>query len=105
MYEKGQVVNVSITSIAPYGAFCTFKGGTGLIHISEFSDYFVKNIEEYVAVGDEIDVEILSFDENRKQAKLSFKNIRKELLKSNSEIQETGDGFKNLKDKVEEFTK
>ncbi|UNF62668.1 S1 RNA-binding domain-containing protein [Spiroplasma poulsonii] len=62
MYEKGNKVIVKITNITPYGAFCRAERADGLIHISEVSDYFVKDIKDFFDVGDEIEVEILDFD-------------------------------------------
>ncbi|WP_342252458.1 S1 RNA-binding domain-containing protein [Spiroplasma endosymbiont of Amphibalanus improvisus] len=82
MLKPGDIVTAEITNIAPYGAFCKIGDATGLIHISEFSDFFVKSINDFVEVGDSVEVEILSFDEDKKQAKLSYKKIRSELLKT-----------------------
>ena len=105
MYSKAQVVTVKITNITPFGAFCELKNATGLIHISEFSDFFVKDIKQFVNVGDEVEVEVLDFDADKKQVKLSYKNCRPELLKkTNSQIQETGAGFQPLKEKINSLT-
>ena len=63
-YTKGKVVRGTITCIEPYGAFMSFdEYYTGLIHISEISKGFVKDIHDFVNVGDHIYVEILEVDE------------------------------------------
>ncbi|WP_338992444.1 S1 RNA-binding domain-containing protein [Spiroplasma endosymbiont of Seladonia tumulorum] len=48
MYKKGNKVNVKITNITPYGAFCRAEKAGGLIHISEISDYFVRDIRGFL---------------------------------------------------------
>ncbi|WP_426605744.1 S1 RNA-binding domain-containing protein [Spiroplasma endosymbiont of Glossina fuscipes fuscipes] len=48
MYEKGNKVIVKITNITPYGAFCRAEKADGLIHISEVSNYFVKDIKDFL---------------------------------------------------------
>lgn len=98
MYEKGNKVIVKITNITPYGAFCIAEKVDGLIHISEISNYFVRNIKDFFDIGDEIEVEILDFDSVKKHLKLSYKNCHPELLKNDDkEIQEIKAAFKNLK--------
>ncbi|WP_400249346.1 S1 RNA-binding domain-containing protein [Spiroplasma sp. ald] len=47
MYKKENKVNVKITNITPYGAFCRAEKADGLIHISEISDYFVRDIRDF----------------------------------------------------------
>ena len=51
----GDIIEVSITGIQPYGAFALLPNGdSGLIHISEISDKFVRNIESFVHLGEKI---------------------------------------------------
>jgi len=73
--EIGKIYTAKVKRIAPYGAFCeVFPDREGLIHISELADYFVKNVEDIVKVGDEIKVKVIGIDElgrlnlSRKQA-------------------------------------
>ena len=75
-YTKGKVVRGTVTCIEPYGAFMSFdEYYTGLIHISEISKGFVKDIHDFINVGDHIYVEILDVNEEEAQLKLSIKNI------------------------------
>ena len=63
-YQVGQIVEGVITGIQPYGAFVALDNKTtGLIHISEISDGFVKDVARYVKVNDRIKVKIIDFDE------------------------------------------
>ena len=55
--QNGDIVSGKITGIKDYGAFVQVEDYCGLIHISEFSDGYVKNIGDIVAVGDVVNVE------------------------------------------------
>ncbi|MFJ1522392.1 S1 RNA-binding domain-containing protein [Spiroplasma sp. ald] len=98
MYNKNSKIIVKITSITPYGAFCRAERADGLIHISEVSDYYVRDIKDFFDIGDEIEVEIIDFDSVRKHLKLSYKNLHPELLKNDDdiEIQEIKKAFQDL---------
>lgn len=77
-YKTGMVVEGKITGIQPYGAFVSLDNSTsGLIHISEISDGFVKDISKYVQVGDLVKVKIIDFDKKHHQARLSLKALQK----------------------------
>ena len=98
-YKKGKVVKGVVSGIETYGAFVTLDDlYTGLIHISEISSDFVKNISDYFNVGDTIYVEILDVDENLCHLKLSIKNINYKYHTSvkRKKIVETKLGFKTL---------
>lgn len=71
--EKGQIVIGTVTGIKSYGAFVKLKKGTGLVHISEFSDGFVPDINEIVNVGEDLVLEVIEFDDEQGRFKLSFK--------------------------------
>ena len=46
--QPGDIVIAKITSIVGYGAFVSVGEYLGLVHISEFSDNYVKSIKEFV---------------------------------------------------------
>ena len=71
--QTGEIVSGTITGIRDYGAFVQVEEYCGLIHISEFSDGYVKDIKTIVNVGDIVSVEILEVDEVSKKLKLSYK--------------------------------
>lgn len=71
--QIGEIVSGTITGIKDYGAFVQVDDYCGLIHISEFSDGFVRNINDIVAIGDVVSVEVIEVDEEDKKLKLSYK--------------------------------
>lgn len=100
--EKEDVVKVTVTGIQKYGAFVNTEDYEGLIHISEISYGYVKNVNDYVKIGDEIYAEIVDIDEKDNHLKLSIKNIDYKNDGSKIErMEETKNGFKPLKDNLE----
>ena len=56
-YEKGKIVTGCVTGIEKYGVFVGLdEFYSGLIHISEISRNFVKDVNDYVSVGETIRV-------------------------------------------------
>lgn len=106
MIKRGDIIDVKITGIQPYGAFASLPDhSTGLIHISEISEKFVKSIESFVQLGDTIKVKVLDFDEQNNHAKLSLKAIDKGYRRREKRVYyknprrlivETPSGFKPL---------
>lgn len=108
MVKIGEIIEVTITGIQPYGAFALLPDySTGLIHISEISDGFVKNVENFVHKGEKISVKVIDIDHTTHQAKLSLKAIdprakrrdrRHNLRHLKQPIKETPKGFNSLKE-------
>lgn len=74
--EEGLIVNGVIESITNFGAFVDIGGGhTGMVHISEIADQYVRDIHDIYKVGDEVMVKILEMKENGKIS-LSIKKAR-----------------------------
>lgn len=75
--KEGSIVRGKVTGIQSYGAFVQLSEDcNGLIHISELSDGYVKDIHDFVNIGQYIDVKVLNFNSERRQARLSLKGIR-----------------------------
>ena len=75
--KPGDIVNGKITNILGYGAFVVVGEYDGLVHISEFSDNYVKNINDFVKVGQELRLKVLEVDEENHRIKLSYKQLHK----------------------------
>ena len=75
--KVGDIVECVVTGVQSYGAFVLIDNRiNGLIHISEISKGYVRNIEDFVRVGETIFVKILEIDEESLRAKVSLKEIR-----------------------------
>jgi len=62
--EVGQIFNTKVKRITKFGAFCELPSGKdGLVHVSEFTDKFIKSVDEVAKIGDEIKVKVIEIDE------------------------------------------
>lgn len=97
-YKIGEIVKGKVTGIEDYGIFLLVDDDvTGLIHISEISDDFVKNVADYAEIGEIIKAEVIEYDEINRRLKLSIKNGGcKKKSKKNEPIKETKTGFDGL---------
>lgn len=113
-YKVGEVIKCKVSGIEPYGIFVSIDNNfNGLIHISEVSNEFVRDVNDYVKVDEEIFAKIIEIDGSEHQMKLSIKDI--DFANSGMERDEidTSKEFKSLKDnlpiwmneKLEEFNK
>src|SRR4051794_39170098 len=58
--EIGSKVQGKVTGITKFGAFIGLPGNlTGLVHISEVADSYVKDVNDHLKVGDQIEVKVL----------------------------------------------
>jgi S1 RNA binding domain protein len=59
--EIGSKVQGKVTGITNFGAFVELPGGTtGLVHISEVADSYVKDVNDHLKVGDQVLVKVIS---------------------------------------------
>ena len=106
-YQVGQLVIGKVYNVKPYALFMTFEEGvTGLLHISEISDSFVRDIEKYGSVGDEIKVKVLSIDKENGFLRVSYKQVPPEEAYSSHTNQRrlptvTEEEFRPLKEKLD----
>ncbi len=103
-YRIGQIVEGCVTGIQSYGAFVSIDAeNAGLIHISELSDGYVRDVTLFVNVGDKIKVKVLDIEEKTHQLRLSLKALNPQSLRkerkhmgSASRIPTTKIGFDSL---------
>jgi small subunit ribosomal protein S1 len=74
--KEGDVYDGIISSIADFGAFVDLGGADGLIHLSELSWNRVNHPSEVVSVGDNVKVQILSVDQERRRIGLSLRRLQ-----------------------------
>jgi general stress protein 13 len=120
--QIGTIVEGKVTGIQPYGAFVALDENTqGLVHISEITHGYVKNINEHIKVGEEVKVKVLSVDKEAGKIGLSMRAIeevpsqgesdrtkkpRKRAAAAIVSVQneeELSQGFNTLKEKLQEW--
>jgi len=76
--KEGDVVNGTIRTLMPYGAFVDIGGIDGLLHISDMAHTRVNKAEDVVAVGQQVQVRILKIDAETKKLSLGLKQLQPE---------------------------
>ena len=75
-YKIGDLVIGKVNQIRPYALFLTFDGDVkGLLHISEISDSYIRDIEKFGSIGDEIKLKIIEIDSHNGFLRLSYKQV------------------------------
>ena len=75
--KEGDVINGKVAVIADYGAFIEVAPGVeGLVHVSEMSwSTHMRSAQDFVKVGDEVKVSILSLDREERKMSLGMKQL------------------------------
>lgn len=113
--EVGDVLTGKVTGVQPYGAFVALDEQTqGLVHISEITYGFVKDVNDFLSVGEDIQVKVLEVDEEQKKISLSIRELqeapyyRKKESQPRRSLQDRvdevdADGFKILENKLKDW--
>lgn len=73
-HPVGSTCKGKVVSVVPFGVFVEIEPHIeGLVHVSEVAHSFVKNINEVINVGDEVEVKVLNYDEANRKINLSIK--------------------------------
>lgn len=109
-YHIGQVVEGEITGIQPYGVFVKFGNSQyGLVHISEISRDYIKDIHQLLKMKQKIKVKILEMDEESGHYKLSIKALQTNLSKEKRrnyhrvKLPKMEIGFQSIEDNLERW--
>ncbi len=102
----GNILEGTVVNITNFGAFVEVEGKTGLVHISEVADTFVKDIRQHLKEQDKVKVKVISIDDNGKIS-LSIKqaNVKKKSVKpaefdwNNDKRANNGNNFEDIMSK------
>lgn len=108
--EEGKVIEGVVASITSFGAFIQLpEGKTGLVHISEIADTYVKDIKNYINEKDKVKVKVLAVEKDGKinlsikQAQERKKSIRPVEVDWNSEFRKNQ--TESFEDRLSKFLK
>lgn len=116
-YEVGEVLSGKVTGVQPYGAFVALDEETqGLVHISEITYGYVKEVSEFLSVGQEVEVKVLEIDEAAGKISLSIRALqeRPPVMRKDEKPKKSlqarvdehdAEGFNSLKDKLQDWIK
>ena len=76
--KEGSVIRGMVKNITEYGAFLDLGGMDGLLHITDMSWGRIKHPSEVLNVGDEIEVMVLKYDQEKERVSLGLKQLQKD---------------------------
>ena len=90
--KEGMNLNGVVTNVAAFGAFVDLGvHQDGLVHIGQLADRFVKDPNDVVKVGQQVQVRVLEIDLQRKRIALTMRSENGEnQVKTSEKIQQTG---------------
>jgi small subunit ribosomal protein S1 len=74
--EVGTVLTGRVTSLADFGAFVNVNGADGLVHVSEISWDKIRHPGDVLKVGQEVEVKVISIDEEKRHIGLSIRRTK-----------------------------
>ncbi|MEA3552790.1 MAG: 30S ribosomal protein S1 [Campylobacterota bacterium] len=94
--ETGDTITVTVSNFESYGAFVDLGNDIeGLLHISEISwDKNVKNPKDYLEIGQEINVEVIDLDCDKRRLRVSLKSLQPKPFASFTKEHKSGDVIK-----------
>jgi small subunit ribosomal protein S1 len=102
--KKGQTYSGTVTRLENYGAFVDIGAEReGLVHISEISHDYVKHPSEVLAVGDEVQVEVLDFSRRKRRIDLSIKNLLEKPVDQTAFVEEPVIEDEEVEEELEEI--
>ena len=107
----GNILEGTVVNITNFGAFVEIEGKTGLVHISEVADSFVKDIRQHLNEQDKVKVKVISIDDNGKislsikQANVQKKSNKPVEIDWTSESKKTSTNAGNFEDIMSRFLK
>ncbi|HUV15038.1 MAG TPA: S1 RNA-binding domain-containing protein [Pelolinea sp.] len=72
----GDIRTGRVTSLADFGAFVNINGADGLVHVSEISWDKVRHPGDELKVGQEVEVKVISIDEEKRHIGLSIRLLK-----------------------------
>ncbi len=105
----GDKLKGHVTGIQSYGAFITLENGTtGLVHISEIRTGYISSIDQILAMGQEVEVQVIEVDEFSGKLSLSMRSLEEEKRRAVRKKRFTSNkqkiGFAPLKDALPHWT-
>ncbi len=103
--DMGDTITVTVSNFETYGAFVDLGNDIeGLLHISEISwNKNVKNPKDYLNIGDEINVEVIDLDCDKRKLRVSLKSLQPKPFKKFLEEHKIGDVLQGTVATITEF--
>ncbi len=88
-YPIGTAFKAPVVSITKFGAFVRILPGIdGLVHISEISHDRVEKVGDVLSVGQEVDVQLIDVDYDKKRISLSMKSLLSDEVEEEADVED-----------------
>ena len=101
--QEGQVVRATVRSLVDYAAYLDIGGIDGMLHVSEMSYGRINKPADVLSIGQQVDVQILKVDRNRKKVSLGMKQLQKDPWSGAAERYHVGDRIQGKVSRVADF--
>ena len=103
--EVGDTVSATVSNIEPYGVFVDLgEDLEAFLHVSEISwDKNVKHPKDYLAVGEEINVEVIEIDRENRRLRVSLKTLLPKPMEEFAQNHKVGDIVKGTVSSLTDF--
>ncbi|KPK39832.1 MAG: hypothetical protein AMJ78_07840 [Omnitrophica WOR_2 bacterium SM23_29] len=93
--KVGDTVEAEVVRITDFGAFVKLSDGKkGLIHISQISDSYVKNVNDHLSIGDKVKARVVTISPDGK-IDLSLKSQREPEARQEDKRRRTEEGYRD----------
>lgn len=94
-FTPGEILEGKVSALTNFGAFISLpQGASGMVHISEIAPHYVKDISQFLSVGQQVRVCVLTEDEKGKIS-LSIKKVA-EIESAKESKNESKDSFEDM---------
>jgi len=91
----GEIYTGKVLKIKPFGAIVSLPGSApGLVHISQIANGFIQSVGDVLAVGDEVDVRVVTHDAASGKISLSMKDVPQNYDYYSEDEDEDGYGYR-----------
>lgn len=101
--REGMVVHGTVRSLMDYGAFVDIGGIDGMLHVGEISWGRIGKPADVLSVGQQVDVQILKVDPNKRRVALGMKQLQPDPWTQVAERFHAGDRVKGTVSRVTDF--
>lgn len=101
--KEGETVHGTVRSLTDYGAFVDIGGVDGLLHVADLSWARTAKPADVLSVGDEIDVQILKVDSQKRRLSLGMKQLQPHPWAAVSEKYKVGARVRGVVSRVTDF--
>ncbi|MCL4401054.1 MAG: S1 RNA-binding domain-containing protein, partial [Acidobacteria bacterium] len=101
--QEGTVVHGTVRSLTDYGAFVDIGAIDGLLHVADISWARVNKPADVLSAGQELDVQILKVDRNKRRISLGLKQLQKHPWELAGEKYKAGEKVRGKVTRVADF--